>query len=684
MPQPLNIILGSMDLVEDGIAALKCDTDSSNPQGKTASTLQHRGARRRGTGPYGHLVVGGGGSGADPLALPLLVPPNTPLEVITQEPTGASQAAIDDIPDPSQPPPAASPASLRASPVHELEVPSEEHTVKTENDAVNELLTDVQSVMRAARTLRRQVDDLLEFQKLTRGKISWLPQDVDLANLIEQLLSEHQYLSSVPLIAAIGPHLPDSLYLDDLRVRQLITNGLTNAIKHTKQGSIEIHAEFTPAREEEEEEGSPSAPPPFPMKQRQSCPSAAAAGSRKGGSGRFSCRSGCCCTRRSDVLPMYRVNLNGAGQNAAGPPPRQLQGYLQITVHDTGEGLQGTDPEELFKPFTEVTNRRSGHAVIGSTGLGLPICRMLLHHMGGEVALVPRNGHNDTGCDFVFAFPVYAKPPPPPEKVRFTTHAVPRRASRGPRQSPTIHLIAGPGMSSKESTQENKHTITEPTHSRETLSNPAAGRIFRMSALGTGRKHESFEKMPSLGGGETSPGSGTGRSISRLWEYVNGIPAGRVLVVDDSATNARLASRIVARVGSTASVVSPSNKSFLSALKEKLIASGQYEPHGDVVSFAASSTAPFVCILIDMSLDKENGLDIVTALRPRLRQPFPYFVAMTGAVASEDLQRYKAAGLAGCLPKPFTTKSMAALAKHVFPGKPFWPDDPAIAAQLYD
>jgi signal transduction histidine kinase len=59
-------------------------------------------------------------------------------------------------------------------------------------------------------------------------------------------------------------------------------------------------------------------------------------------------------------------------------------GMLFVEVDDSGPGLGGRDPEELFQPFA--TTKTKG------TGLGLPISRQIAERLGGSLKLADRPG----------------------------------------------------------------------------------------------------------------------------------------------------------------------------------------------------------------------------------------------------------------------------------------------------
>ncbi|MCT8954144.1 transporter substrate-binding domain-containing protein [Pseudomonas lundensis] len=58
---------------------------------------------------------------------------------------------------------------------------------------------------------------------------------------------------------------------------------------------------------------------------------------------------------------------------------------LQLSVQDTGIGINEADQARLFRPFSQVEN--TGQLALGGAGLGLVICRSLCEMMGGTLAL---------------------------------------------------------------------------------------------------------------------------------------------------------------------------------------------------------------------------------------------------------------------------------------------------------
>jgi CheY-like chemotaxis protein len=86
--------------------------------------------------------------------------------------------------------------------------------------------------------LVRLVDDLLDVSRIARGKIELRPEATTLGAVLERAVE-----ASRPLIEARNhtlsfdlPEYPLALYVDPVRLAQVITNLLTNAAKYTDEG----------------------------------------------------------------------------------------------------------------------------------------------------------------------------------------------------------------------------------------------------------------------------------------------------------------------------------------------------------------------------------------------------------------------------------------------------------------
>jgi len=83
-------------------------------------------------------------------------------------------------------------------------------------------------------------------------------------------------------------------------------------------------------------------------------------------------------------------------------------GELDVSVEDSGPGLPPGDPDRLFAKF----HRGKAEGAIGGAGLGLAICRAIVHLHGGRIWAERRP---QGGAAFRFTLPVEPAPPVPPE-----------------------------------------------------------------------------------------------------------------------------------------------------------------------------------------------------------------------------------------------------------------------------
>jgi len=104
------------------------------------------------------------------------------------------------------------------------------------------------AVVRASsKSLLRIIDDILDFSKIEAGKLEVRPEVVSIRQVIEEVQSIYLgNASSKGLVVRrmVDPRISPSLWVDPVRLRQILNNFVSNAIKFTPEGSIEISAEW--------------------------------------------------------------------------------------------------------------------------------------------------------------------------------------------------------------------------------------------------------------------------------------------------------------------------------------------------------------------------------------------------------------------------------------------------------
>ena len=98
----------------------------------------------------------------------------------------------------------------------------------------------------SAESLLQIINDILDFSKIEAGKFSLENLDFSLRATLGEtvgLLASRARLKGLELVVAIDPQTPDRLEGDPSRLRQVLVNLMSNAIKFTNQGEVELKVE---------------------------------------------------------------------------------------------------------------------------------------------------------------------------------------------------------------------------------------------------------------------------------------------------------------------------------------------------------------------------------------------------------------------------------------------------------
>lgn len=96
-----------------------------------------------------------------------------------------------------------------------------------------------------ASALLTVINDILDFSKIEAGKIDLEVIEFDIVTLVEgacQLLATSARFKQLSLMTFIAPDVPRNLYGDPERIRQILINLISNAIKFSDRGEIVVRA----------------------------------------------------------------------------------------------------------------------------------------------------------------------------------------------------------------------------------------------------------------------------------------------------------------------------------------------------------------------------------------------------------------------------------------------------------
>ncbi len=108
--------------------------------------------------------------------------------------------------------------------------------VLSQSSLVNDQVEMVELIRESANTLLAIIDDILDFSKIEAGKLSLEQEPIIIEELVEKiclLLDSMAVKKQAELTLFVDPNIPIGLEGDALRLRQILTNLINNAIKFT-------------------------------------------------------------------------------------------------------------------------------------------------------------------------------------------------------------------------------------------------------------------------------------------------------------------------------------------------------------------------------------------------------------------------------------------------------------------
>jgi signal transduction histidine kinase/CheY-like chemotaxis protein/HPt (histidine-containing phosphotransfer) domain-containing protein len=234
---------------------------------------------------------------------------------------------------------------------HELRTPMQ-GVLGTIELLLNTTLADSQRKMahilhRSSQALLTIINDLLDFSKIEAGKLELEATDLDVRQTVAEVLELFAASASrkgLRLTSLVHDNVPASLRGDSVRLRQILTNLIGNAVKFTHRGEITIEVR--------------------------------------------------CLDSKSQS---HDARLTPHASRLMTPDPRLMAPVfwlLHFAVRDTGIGIAPKARKHIFEAFSQADG--STTRKYGGTGLGLSIAKQLTHLMGGEIGVESVVGKGST------------------------------------------------------------------------------------------------------------------------------------------------------------------------------------------------------------------------------------------------------------------------------------------------
>ena len=120
------------------------------------------------------------------------------------------------------------------------------------NDA--EILGYAKDIQNSGRTLLALINDILDFSKIEAGKMEIVPVEYEFGSLMNDIVDMSDVRAkekNLMLNINVNNETPHILYGDEIRIKQCIINIITNAVKYTEIGSVDLDVDFEPIEPDE-------------------------------------------------------------------------------------------------------------------------------------------------------------------------------------------------------------------------------------------------------------------------------------------------------------------------------------------------------------------------------------------------------------------------------------------------
>ena len=109
------------------------------------------------------------------------------------------------------------------------------------------ILEYAENLRSAGNSLLSIVNDILDFSKIEAGKMEIIPVEYALSSVLNDLvnmISPRADKKGLQVVTNANPNIPSVLFGDEIRIKQVVTNILTNAVKYTEKGTVTLSVDF--------------------------------------------------------------------------------------------------------------------------------------------------------------------------------------------------------------------------------------------------------------------------------------------------------------------------------------------------------------------------------------------------------------------------------------------------------
>jgi signal transduction histidine kinase len=116
-----------------------------------------------------------------------------------------------------------------------------------DDDVPDSMKVTLRKINTAGNTLMGLINDVLDISKIEAGKLELMPVEYDVASLLNDVITLNLIRAGdkpITFSLDIGEDMPSRLFGDDIRIKQILNNLLSNAFKYTKEGTITLGVDY--------------------------------------------------------------------------------------------------------------------------------------------------------------------------------------------------------------------------------------------------------------------------------------------------------------------------------------------------------------------------------------------------------------------------------------------------------
>ena len=236
--------------------------------------------------------------------------------------------------------------------------------LQQQDDLPKETMEAVDAIYSSCDMLLGIINDILDLSKIEASKLELAPIRYDVASLINDTMHLNMMRfenKPIAFLLEVDESVPSALFGDELRIKQILNNLLSNAAKYTRSGEVVLSV----------------------TTERASSPAGTAQGAVLG-TAQGATQGAALGTTQGVTQGATQGTTQGATQGAARITTLILQ------VRDTGLGMTHEQVGKLFDRYSRF-NTEANRTTEGA-GLGMGITRDLVELMSGKISVASRPG----------------------------------------------------------------------------------------------------------------------------------------------------------------------------------------------------------------------------------------------------------------------------------------------------